>query len=138
MKKSFAIVLPVFMLKTSTFQIRTSRQMKIAATRCRGKPDSLYTEEDRQELFSSIANYRSSNQKSFCFIATKTSSSEPKSTPETLKRANKIEVEYDRGYLGSMYRAESTVARRLKNMAASEYAEFADAEDVRDGICTVK
>lgn len=52
-----------------------------------------------------------------------------------LRGANKIIIEDDRVYLGSMYEAEVTVSRCLKAMTQSEYGIFPDAEEVLDAVC---
>lgn len=52
-----------------------------------------------------------------------------------LRGANKIIVENDRVYLGRMYEAETTVARCLKAMTASEYGDFPEVEQVTDEVC---
>lgn len=52
-----------------------------------------------------------------------------------LRGANRIVIEGNRVYLGTMYEAEITVSRCLKAMIRSEYGVFPEVEEVLDAVC---
>jgi len=100
-----------------------------------GSDNPLFLKVERKSLMRAISEYRADNSKSFRFVVTKVSGSALKTALGTLRGSNRIVVEDDRVYLGSMYQAEVSVARCLKNMAASEYGVFSDVEKVLDEVC---
>lgn len=95
----------------------------------------LYQRVDKQAVINAVSEYRARGGKSFRFVAIKVPASALKTALGTLRSSSKIIVDDDRVYLGSMYQAEETVARCLRNMAASEYGEFTGVEGVLNEVC---
>jgi len=103
----------------------------------RGEPpeNPCFQKVDKKGLTAALSEYRSNGRSRWRYMVTKVPPTALKSALNVLCGSNKIVVEDDRVYLGSMYQAESTVARCLRNMAGGAYSPFTGVEEAIDEVC---
>lgn len=90
---------------------------------------------NRKALEESLQKWRQAPSRTFSYTCKEVPASELEKAMNLLRGGNKLIVEDDRVYLGYLYQAETSVARCLKTMVASEYGDFDNVESVLDDIC---
>lgn len=90
---------------------------------------------NRQALTDALQKWRKAPSRTFSYICKEIPAQKLEQAMNLLRSGNKLVLEEDRVYLGYIYQAETTVARCLKAMTASEYGHFDDAEQVLNDIC---
>lgn len=90
---------------------------------------------NRKALEETLQRYRQAPSQAFSYTCKEVPVSELEKAMSLLRGGNKLVLEEDRVYLGYLYQAETSVARCLKTMVASEYGCFDDVESVLNDIC---
>ena len=89
-----------------------------------------------EELRDAIKKWQASRTKApFSFVCREVDAIALGNALGILRNANRIVIEDDCVYLGSLYQSETFTAQRLRDLVKSEYQPFAGVEDILADIC---